>query len=114
MTLNLPRQMRWLLPACSLLAVIVAIAVVNPRAMSYFGFNLMLGLGLPIALATLAQMFVIVSGDLDLSIGAFISFTACVAATWLNETPLLGCAVLVAGVVLYAAIGALIALRNLP
>lgn len=108
------RQMRNLLPVCSLLAVIGAIAYLNPHAVSYFGFNLMLGLGLPIVLATLAQMFVILSGDLDLSIGAFISFSACVAATWLNETPLLGWATLLTGVLAYAAVGALISLRSLP
>jgi ribose transport system permease protein len=109
-----PRVLRSLLPALSLIALLAAIFYLQPRAMSYFGLNLLLNLAVPIALATIAQMFVITVNDLDLSIGAYVGFTACVAATWLNEQPLLGIAVLLAGIAVYAALGALIYLRNLP
>ena len=75
----------------------------------------MLNLAIPIALATMAQMFVIAGNDLDLSIGTFVGFVCCVAATWLRDDAvarrrwrLLGC------IALYAALGALIYLRNLP
>jgi ribose transport system permease protein len=108
------RLLRGLLPAFSLALVIAAIAWLNPRAMSYFGFNLMLSLALPIALATVAQMFVIAGSELDLSIGSFISFCGCVVATSLNQSPLLGVAILAGGVAVYAGVGALIHLRNLP
>jgi ribose transport system permease protein len=108
------RLFRGLLPAFSLALVIAAIAWLNPRAMSYFGFNLMLSLALPIALATVAQMFVIAGSELDLSIGSFISFCGCVVATWLYESPMLGAAILLGGVLVYAGVGALIHLRNLP
>lgn len=108
------RHLRGLLPAFSLVLVLVAIAWLNPRAISYFGFNLMLSLALPIALATIAQMFVIAGGELDLSIGAFISFCGCVVATWLDRSPLIGIAILLGGVLVYAGLGALIHLRNLP
>ena len=103
-------------PCCRLFAglVLAAIAWLNPRAISYFGFNLMLNLAVPIALATVAQMFVIAGNDLDLSIGPFVSFVGCVAATWLNDAPLLGAAMLLAGIAVYAGLGALIHLRNLP
>ncbi|WP_181701792.1 ABC transporter permease [Chthonobacter albigriseus] len=94
--------------------LLVAIFVIQPRAMSYFGLNLMLNLALPIAFATMAQLCVITVNDLDLSIGSFVSFCACVGATFLNDTPLLGVAVLVGCVGVYAAVGALIHLRNLP
>ncbi|CAM5776994.1 ABC transporter permease [Labrys miyagiensis] len=108
------RMLRALLPALSLALVLIAIAWLNPRAISYFGFNLMLNLAIPIALATLAQMFVIASNELDLSIGTFVGFVACVTATWLRDAPLLGVAVLAGGILVYAALGALIHLRNLP
>ena len=55
--------------------------------MSYVGLNLMLNLAIPIALATIAQMCVITVNDLDLSIGAYVGFVVCVAATFLHETP---------------------------
>jgi ribose transport system permease protein len=108
------RIIRALLPALSLGIVLAAIAYLNPRAISYFGFNLMLNLAIPIVLATIAQMFVITGNELDLSIGPFVGFVGCVTATWLNDTPLLGVAVLVGAIGVYAALGALIYLRNLP
>src|SRR4051812_2991999 len=112
--LELRRLLRALLPALSLVLVLLAIAWLNPRAISYFGFTLMLNLAIPIALATIAQMFVIAGNDLDLSIGAFVGFVGCVAATWLREAPLIGILVLLGCVVVYAGLGALIHLRNLP
>jgi ribose transport system permease protein len=112
--LDLRRQLRALLPALSLALVLLAIAWLNPRAISYFGFTLMLNLAIPIALATIAQMFVITGNDLDLSIGAFVGFVGCVAATWLREAPLVGILVLMGCIAVYAALGALIHLRNLP
>src|SRR5438552_3696173 len=108
------RLLRVLLPALSLTLILIAIAWLNPRAISYFGFNLMLNLAIPIALATMAQMFVIVGNELDLSIGTFVGFVGCVTATWLRDAPLFGAFVLFGGIGVYAALGALIHLRRLP
>jgi ribose transport system permease protein len=108
------RLLRTLLPALSMALILIAIAYLNPRAISYFGFNLMLNLAIPIALATIAQMFVITVNELDLSIGTFVGFVGCVTATWLHDAPLLGIAVLIGAIGVYAALGALIHLRNLP
>ncbi|MEQ1951423.1 ABC transporter permease [Mesorhizobium sp. CN2-181] len=110
----LARYARVLLPTVSFAVLLIAVFWLQPRAMSYVGLNLLLNLALPIALATIAQMFVITVNDLDLSLGAYIGFVACVGATWLNDAPLLGIAALAAGIVLYALVGALIHLRNLP
>jgi ribose transport system permease protein len=74
----------------------------------------MLSLAIPMVLATLAQMFVIAGNELDLSIGPFIGFAACVSATWLHDAPLFGAAILICAIAAYAAIGALIYLRDLP
>jgi hypothetical protein len=49
--LKAQRLLRALLPALSLALVLMAIATLNPRAISYFGFTLMLNLAIPIALA---------------------------------------------------------------
>ena len=114
-TVNTPRRfLRAALPALSFALVLLGIAWLNPRAMSYFGLNLMLNLGIPVTLATIAQMFVITVNDLDLSIGTFVSFVGCVAATWLHDAPLLGVVILFLGVGVYALIGAVIYLRNVP
>ena len=114
MTLFSTRALRAAVPALSFVVILAAIFYIQPRAMSYFGMNLMLNLALPIAFATIAQLFVLTIGDLDLSIGGFVSMVACIAATWLNDTPLLGVAALIGCVGLYALLGALIHWRNLP
>jgi ribose transport system permease protein len=109
-----PRFLRAILPALSLAVLLALIFYLNPRTMSYVGLNLMLNLAIPIALATIAQLCVITVNDLDLSIGAYVGFVVCVAATYLHETPALGVLILGAGILVYAALGALIHLRNLP
>lgn len=52
--------------------------------------------------------------DLDLSMGAFVSFVACVTATFLRDAPAIGILILAGAVAAYAAIGVVIHLRNLP
>jgi len=113
MTLS-PRLLRALLPPLSLAALLIAIFWLQPRTMSYFGLNLLLNLAVPIALATIAQMFILCVNELDLSIGSFVSLVACVAATWLYDTPVLGLLALAALIAAYAGMGALIHLRALP
>src|SRR6202012_684969 len=108
------RMLRAALPALSLALVLIAIAWLNPRAISYFGFSLMLNLAIPIALATIAQMFVIAGNELDLSIGTFVGFVGCVTATWLHDAPLVGIVIFLGSIGIYALLGALIHLRHLP
>lgn len=109
-----PRLLRNALPAASLALVLAAIFAVNPRAMSYLGLNLMLQYAVPIALATVAQMFILTVNDLDLSIGAFVGLVSCIAGTWLATDPALCALALLGCIAAYAALGALIQLRNLP
>jgi ribose transport system permease protein len=108
------RMLRGVLPAASLCVLLIAIYFLNPRAISPLGFQLMFNLAVPIALATIAQMCVITVNDLDLSIGAYVGFVVCVAATWLHDEPALGLLMLLGGVLVYVLLGALIQLRNLP
>jgi ribose transport system permease protein len=108
------RHIRIALPALSLTVLLLAVFYMQPRAMSYVGLNLLLNLALPIAFATIAQMFVITINELDLSIGAYVGFVACVGATWLRDDPAIGVLVLAGGIGVYALVGALIHLRQLP
>lgn len=108
------QMFRTALPAISLILILLGIAWLNPRAISYFGFTLMLNLAIPIALATIAQMFVITINELDLSIGTFVGFIGCVTATFLRDAPLLGVLIIILSIGVYAGLGALIHLRNLP
>lgn len=108
------RIWRTLLPGLSLILVILSIVWFNPRAISYLGFNLMLNLATPVALATIAQMCLLGVNDIDLSTGSYVGFVACVTATWLPASPVLGTLALAGCVAAYAGMGALIHLRRLP
>jgi ribose transport system permease protein len=111
---DLRRVTRALLPSLSFALVLAGIAYINPRVISYFGFTLMLNYAVPIALATMAQLFVMSTNDIDLSIGTFVGFVCCVTATFVNDQPLIGILILTGCIAVYAALGALIHLRNLP
>ena len=106
--------LRLVVPILSLAALLAGVFWMQPRAMSYTGMNLLFNLAVPIALATVAQMLMMAVNDLDLSIGASVSFAACVTGTFLNDTPLLGIAILAGVVATYAVLGIVIHLRNLP
>ena len=82
--------LRQALPFLSLAIVLAATFYVQPRTMSYFGLNLMLQYAVPIALATIAQMFIITVNDLDLSIGPFVGLVSCIGATLLLDNPVAG------------------------
>jgi len=109
-----PNTLRLLIPAVSLIALLGAVFYLQPRAMSYTGLNLLFNLAVPIALATIAQMIIIAVNDLDLSIGTFVSFAACVTAAFMPQSPVLACAILIAAIATYALIGFIITLRDLP
>lgn len=110
----MPQRYRILLPVVSLAVLLALTFWMQPRAMSYFGLNLLFNLAVPIALATVAQMMIIMVNDIDLSLGAFVSLVACVTATWLNDAPLAGLLILAALVLSYAALGAVIHVLDLP
>ena len=103
-----------LMPLIALAIIIIPIFIIQPRTLSYFGLRLLLNLSIPLVLATIAQMFIIMVNDLDLGIGAFVSFTACVTVQVLPTRPVLGIIMLLGGIVVYGLVGALIYMRDLP
>jgi ribose transport system permease protein len=113
---NISRQrlLRSVLPAVSLVLVLLLILAFNPRAISYFGLNLMLNLAIPIALATIAQMCVMATNELDLSIGAFVGYVACVTGTFMATEPALAVLMLAGGIVVYMLAAVVIHLRGVP
>jgi ribose transport system permease protein len=105
---------RQIVPALSLAALLAAVFYIQPRAMSYTGLNLLFNLAVPIALATVAQMMIMAVNDLDLSMGTFVSFAACVTATFLQSDPLIGILILAGAIATYAVLGVVIHVRDLP
>ncbi|HEV7435713.1 MAG TPA: ABC transporter permease [Pseudorhizobium sp.] len=105
---------RMIIPAASLAVLLAAVFYMQPRAMSYTGLNLLFNLAVPIALATVAQMLIMSVNDLDLSMGTFVSFTACVTATFLQSAPFIGLLIFLGAIAAYAAMGVVIHMRQLP
>ena len=105
---------RQIVPALSLAVLLAAVFYIQPRAMSYVGLNLLFNLAVPIALATVAQMMIMAVNDLDLSMGTFVSFAACVTAVYMPQQPLVACVILLAAIGVYAVLGIVITLRDLP
>jgi ribose transport system permease protein len=87
---------------------------IRPTAMSYFGFTLLFKLATPLVLAALAQMLIIMLGDIDLSNGAFVGLITCITALHLGTNPLLAIALYLVAIVVYAGVGLLIQARQLP
>jgi ribose transport system permease protein len=102
------------LPAVTLVAMLAVIFWIRPAAMSYFGFTLLFKLATPLVFAALSQMLIIMLGDIDLSNGAFVGLITCVTALYLDNTPTLALLLYVAAVAIYAGVGLLIQLRQLP
>jgi ribose/xylose/arabinose/galactoside ABC-type transport system permease subunit len=105
---------RVMLPAVALAVMLAGIFVLQPRAMSYNGLRLLLGLGLPLMFAAMAELCVIAASDIDFGLGTFIGLVNCIAAKYLASEPLLAVAVLAGLVLAYAAMGAFIQVRRLP
>lgn len=102
------------LPAVALVLMLAVIFWIRPSAMSYFGFTLLFKLATPLVLAALAQMLIIMLGDIDLSNGAFVGLVTCITALYLDASPWLAILLYLVVIAAYAAIGLLIQLRQLP
>jgi len=102
------------MPVIALAILLIPIFYLQPRAMSYFGLNLLLNLAIPLAFATLAQMLIIMVNDIDLSIGTFVSLVACISVRILPISTFLGFGALLMCIILYGLMGALIHIRSLP
>lgn len=96
------------LPVTVLLAaVVLANWMVAPDSMSNFGLELLLAPAIPVALASLAQMFVVLAGDFDVGVGSAVGLVNVISATLLVNHTVLAIGVLllvVAGYVLIAII----------
>lgn len=113
-SISLAAVLRAALPAVVFTLLLGSIFWYQPRTASYFGVNLLLSLAVPVLLASMAQMLLMAIGDLDLSIGAFVSLVTCVSAVILPGRPVLGVLCLLGLVGLYGLVGALVAWRELP
>lgn len=105
---------RVLLPVAAMLIMVIANAAMNPRILSYTGLRMTVSSAVPLVLAALGQMFIVVSGDVDMGNGYSIALVNVIVGIILTGNPLLGVGALLLFILCYALMGALIHLRNIP
>jgi len=94
--------------------LLIIIFSLEPLTHSYTGLSLLLAQSVPLALAALAQMFVMTAADIDLGIGSFVGLTNTVTVVVLMSHWALGILVFLAMIGAYVAMGLLIHYRRLP
>jgi ribose transport system permease protein len=103
-----------LIPALAVVIILVPVFILKPRTMSYFGITLLLNLAIPLMFATLAQMFIMMVNDIDLSMGSFVGLVAVLCVKVLPGSIILGIGALLICLLVYVLVGALVQLRNVP
>jgi ribose/xylose/arabinose/galactoside ABC-type transport system permease subunit len=94
--------------------VVVLIAIIQPSSRSQFGVELLLSAAIPAAFAALAQMFIIVAGDIDLGLGSALGLVNVLMATVMVSHVAEGLAAAVGIILAYAAMGWLIEVFQVP
>jgi ribose transport system ATP-binding protein len=94
--------------------MLVVIGLLNRNAVSLLGLDLLMTAAVPLALVSLAQVFIVGGSEIDLGIGAFAGLTNVITATYLVSDPAIGCAFLVLALAAYMSFGLLIQMRSIP
>ncbi|MEY8353988.1 ATP-binding cassette domain-containing protein [Lachnospiraceae bacterium 54-53] len=105
---------RILLPVLTMVFMILANAYMNPNILSYFGMRTLIGSAVPLVFAALGQMFIVVSGDIDMGNGYSIGLVNVLIAVILTANPVAGIISLLLFITAYVLMGALIHVRSIP
>jgi len=103
-----------LMPFLTAALMLAVIGILNRNAVSLLGLDLLMTAAVPLALISLAQLFIVAGSEIDLGIGAFAGLVNVISATFLVTDPALGCLFLVLALAGYTAFGLLIQLRSIP
>ena len=115
---RLLRRVRALVPPLiSLLTFVVVFGLCvwrNSDILTYIGLTLVFSTAVPLAFASVSQMFLITAGDIDLGLGNFMSLVNVVAATWLLTDVDLAVLTLAALLLAYPLMGLFVHVRRVP
>jgi ribose transport system ATP-binding protein len=103
-----------IMPFLTTALMLTAIGLLNRNAVSLLGIDLLMTAAVPLALISLAQLFIVGGSEIDLGIGAFAGLTSVIAATFLVTDPARGCLFLALALAGYTAFGLLVQLRSIP
>jgi len=93
--------------ALGLVIVLVLYWIQQPLILSDFGVTSLLNQSVALSIAAMAQTLVVISGAVDLSVGATIGLTTCFGATYMGSSPHTAVPVIVAALFLGLVSGAL-------
>lgn len=102
------------LPIITLLAIFIINASLNPNIVSYTGINMLFSSAVPLVFIALSQMFLVISGGIDMGNGMAVGLTNVIVAFTVMNNPGLGAGALILFVVAYGAMGALIYSTRIP
>jgi len=86
----------------------------NLSSVSYTGIDYLIGAAVPLVFAAIAQMFLVMAGDIDLGLGYGVGLINVLAATYMVRSTGLGLLACLAFIVCYVLMGALIHVRKMP
>jgi len=94
--------------------MLLVIGLLNRNAVSFLGLDLLMTAAVPLALISLAQLFIVGGSEIDLGIGAFAGLINVISATYLVTDPVLGCVFMMFALAGYTAFGLLVQARSIP
>ncbi len=103
-----------LIAALILVFVWVMIGIYNPNTHSRMGMQMLIGNALPLVFIAIAQMFIILVGDINMGIGSALGLVNVLCATILVSNGILGLGSAILFLGLYGAVAALIHIRKMP
>lgn len=98
----------------TLISIFVINSILNPRIFTYMGIQLLYSSAIPLVFIALGQMFIVISGGIDLGNGMSVGLMNVIVAFTVMNTPGLGIVYMVLFVFAYAGLAALIFLTKIP
>ena len=96
------------MPFLTAALMLAVIGLLNRNAVSLLGLDLLMTAAVPLALISLAQLFIVGGSEIDLGIGAFAGLISVISATFLVSDPALGWLFLALALAGYMALGLLV------
>ena len=103
-----------LLTLLALFVILLVCGSMQDGIWSQSGLTLILSPIVALAIAAMGQMVMMSIGDIDLSIGYFVGLVTAIIAAFMQDAPLIGIVGLLAAILAYALLGALVQLRSVP
>lgn len=107
-------QNRATLPIFVMALIFSINSFINPNIASYRGINMLYSSAVPLVFIALGQMFLVISGGIDMGNGIAVGLTNVLFAFVVSQSPITGVLGLALFIIAYGALGALIYVKRMP